>query len=371
MKDPYKPISERVSFARAREWLDKVDHGARVGKKHHIVPRWVLDNFANEKSQVSVRDRNSGEHSLRSVNDLAITDFYTTVDVDGNLNSQMEDLLGVIESAALDVVRRELAGLSFRRSHEISSDDRLALDGFVAMQKVRGMRTRRSLELLTDWQLKFLNQGKLTVEEINGLEFIPHQNEHIRMMNSLVDRIAGHLSRRPASLLKLDRPLLVISDEPVVLRHEQSDSRTRAAKADGLPLPNGQDQNPANIVSLTSNSAGGLAMADDIGYPIGPDMVIYYGTGWRLPAVVSLDRAESNLVASWLNEEVLANAVGWVAANPAHRNFKGFHFPPPRPILRVFDGGSEPSKVLNRNSRFTPQRFRKPDTPLGFERGER
>jgi hypothetical protein len=46
---------------------------------------------------------------------------------------------------------------------------------------------------------------------------VPHPNEHIRLMGPLAHAIWQSLLRRPVQLIRLDAPLLVISDEPVIV----------------------------------------------------------------------------------------------------------------------------------------------------------
>ncbi|PRY18882.1 uncharacterized protein DUF4238 [Pseudosporangium ferrugineum] len=51
---------------------------------HHTVPRLYLKNFANPKGQILVRDRETGDASIRKI-DLGITDFYTFVAKTANM----------------------------------------------------------------------------------------------------------------------------------------------------------------------------------------------------------------------------------------------------------------------------------------------
>lgn len=70
--------------------------------------------------------------------------------------------------------------------------------------------------------MKLVNQDKISPDEIQNLEIVPHQNEHIQFMHRASETLADHLSHRPVSVAWLDAPLLIIGDEPVVLTPEMA-----------------------------------------------------------------------------------------------------------------------------------------------------
>jgi hypothetical protein len=85
------------------------------------VPRFILKRFANAKDQVLVRDRATGERRLSNIKALAVTDFYTFIDQVGELNSSYEQMWGVVERAAADILRDHLENQSQSRVHESPS----------------------------------------------------------------------------------------------------------------------------------------------------------------------------------------------------------------------------------------------------------
>ncbi|WP_158277931.1 DUF4238 domain-containing protein [Pseudosporangium ferrugineum] len=68
----------------AERWSASVDRAGKLGSVHHTVPRLYLKNFANPKGQILVRDRETGDASIRKI-DLGITDFYTFVAKTANM----------------------------------------------------------------------------------------------------------------------------------------------------------------------------------------------------------------------------------------------------------------------------------------------
>ncbi|MAU84018.1 MAG: hypothetical protein CME34_19540 [Gordonia sp.] len=157
--------------------------------------------------------------SRRARGDVAVRDFYTFIDLDKESNSTLEELLTKIEADAAPV----LAWLAndFRRpSAWLSTDQREALDIFVAFQAVRGPRSRREIEVLGDYWAKSMVGGQIPDSELARLEFSPHQNDHIAYATEAMHRVTESLYLRPVSVVRLDRPVLWISDEPVVVEHD-------------------------------------------------------------------------------------------------------------------------------------------------------
>src|SRR4051794_18928330 len=110
------PYSRRLAPAEvdqaADDYVASLDRRQYVGKRHHIVPRFILARFANSREQVWVRDRVTDTETdtggLRNVKDLAIRDFYTFVDKSGELDSSFESLLGEVETTADKVLKAHI-----------------------------------------------------------------------------------------------------------------------------------------------------------------------------------------------------------------------------------------------------------------------
>lgn len=341
MSDLLQPhASQREADRRAREWLGNLDRQAAVGSRHHIVPRFLLARFASTSGQLRVRSRVDGAMSLRAVGDLAVRDFYTSVADDIGFDSSLESLLSVVEGGAADVLRHHLDVRAFTRSRAFTPEERATVDAFVAMQCVRGMRVRRMIEVLTDYSVKLMNGNLLSKGDVEDLIFVPHPNEHLRVIGALAEHGETVLGHRPASLVFLDAPLLITGDEPVITVH-----------MDDVEGP-GPSQGTLDGTSRPDHVAAqgkGFANADLIMLAVSPSVTLLYGsaTANRMPHEVHLVGEEAVSFATEHNARIVAAAVDWVAANPAHDAFTSMVMPPPSAVIRVHDNGSAAAVVAN------------------------
>ncbi|MGX5696233.1 DUF4238 domain-containing protein [Agromyces soli] len=362
MIDLFRFVSAAAADREAQRWYDSVDRSEKVGAKHHIVPRMVLKRFANAKEQLYVRDRETGRGMLRNIGDLAVRDFNTVVAKDAKLDSSLESLLSVVEGAAAAVIRTHLDAEAFTGARPLTVEDRFKLDTFVAFQSLRGMRQRRAYELAADYGMKLLNQQHLTADDIENLDIIPHPNEFIQLSAQLAELAQRALSARPLSFIRIDRPLFIIGDEPVLLLR---DGPLPPVDLNGYPnvtIP-GLDQ--TNIIQLQSGGGVGLANADAVILPVSPRVAFMYGPHGsssvaesRVATKFQGDEAEE--VAMELNVAVAERAVSWVAAHPEHPTLREMNLPSPIPILQVIDGGSPIARRTNAQTRRRPIRRVRP-----------
>jgi len=67
-----------------RKWPLPGDPDASVGARHHRVPRFYLERFANERLQIATVDRRTGERRTAAIRETAAEkDFYTAINTDG------------------------------------------------------------------------------------------------------------------------------------------------------------------------------------------------------------------------------------------------------------------------------------------------
>jgi hypothetical protein len=359
MNDLFSFTSERGSLRQAQRWLDSIDHSEKVGSKHHIVPAMILRRFANSKGQLSVRDRETGDGGLRSVNDLAVRNFNTVVTKTGELDSSLETLLSVVEGEAASILHAHLDAEPFSRPRPFTADERFKLDTFVSMQNVRGMRNRRTYELATDYSMKLLNEHELTSDDIENLTLVPHPNEYLKMSGQLAERIHEVLAARPLVLVRINRPLFIIGDEPVLLL---SDGPVPEADVTGFPRVTGPRINPKDVTQLQSGSGIGIANADTVVMPLSPSAALVYGSPGN-PVNAHPERlgdTDADTAAAEINDVVLQRAVSWVAAHPDHPSFSKMDFPPPGPLLRIIDGGTAIGKRTNADTTRRPIRRVRP-----------
>ncbi|WP_170854249.1 DUF4238 domain-containing protein [Microlunatus flavus] len=344
--NPY--ASERGADRRAKEWLGNLDHQAAVGSRHHIVPRFLLERFASTDKRLRVRSRVDGTASVRSIGDLAVRDFYTSVTTDTGLDSSLESLLSIVEGRAAHILRQHLDYPAFSRARPFTLEERSALDLFVASQAIRGMRIRRGLEVVTDYTVKLLNHDKISEDDIQNTEFLPHSNDHLKMFGSLVERVAESLRKRSTSLLQLEKPLLIIGDEPVILESEKVG-----------PIEGGRSEAKVEPEEFVNVEGGlGFGNADVVLLPVSSSAVLLYGppNHQGLPTALELGGEEARLIAEEINWKVAYAAIDWVAANPSHPGFASMTMPPRPPVLKVRDYGSLAAERVNSTPAHRPIR---------------
>jgi hypothetical protein len=205
-----------------RKWPLPGDPDASVGARHHRVPRFYLERFANERLQIATVDRRTGERRTAAIRETAAEkDFYTAINTDGEKDGKSEHLLTHIEGNAARAIRNILVPAF--RLFPPQPQDRADLCLFLAFQKVRGKQTRKRIEMLgdlwaraqfpanmsneqaADW-LK-ANGEEATPEAIEEMvdfsghmddfQFVPDPNEHLRVMGDTALRIAELLLSRP------------------------------------------------------------------------------------------------------------------------------------------------------------------------------
>lgn len=271
---------------------------------------------------------------MRSIGDLAVRDFYTSVTTDATFDSRLESMFSAVEGAAARLLGQHLNLRSFARPRSFTLEERAFLDTFVSLQAVRGMRLRRSIEVLSDFSVKFLNEDKLSSSEIAELDFVPHPNEHLRIFGNIAERIESNLKRRSTALVWLDRPLLIIGDEPVVLVHDDED------------LPEQPAADPNYVVF---GEGRGFANAEVVLLPLTPFVVLMY-TNTDLVDMASeyrLTNKDADEFADLCNRKVIDGSIEWVAAHPDHEEFDAMRIPKPRPILNIRAEGSRAAEQAN------------------------
>lgn len=359
--------AKRLDVA-AAEMIATLDPKRYVGHKHHVVPRFILQRFANDRDQVLVRDRESGARRVCNIKDLAVKDFYTMINLDGDLDSSLEQLFGVVEGWAASVLKAHLDN-PFMKPRPFTPLEKHHMDGLISLQFVRGPAPRRSYELLADYNLKLVNQDVLTADDIEQCEFVPHQNEHLKTLGHLGANVEEHLATRAACVVTLDQPLLVISDEPVCLERPEWYARpTRKQLRDhprGVRV-RGEEVDRRDIIQIQKHGGVGLLGAESIAMPISPRHAVVYGPpGSAGPlAPIRLDREESVEFATEVVSMCMEQAVSWVASHPDHTTLKGRRMPPPTPIVTVFDGGTVMGRAARTSKRRSPRRLDRSAKPI-------
>jgi hypothetical protein len=349
----------------ARRWLASSDPASGVGAKHHTVPAFYLRRFADSAGRLMVRDRPTGRLLPPiTVSKLAITDFYTTVNNDGTLDGRMEELLGKVEGEAAQLLKLLLS--PYRRPGLLTAAEQTTLCQFIAFQMVRGPRKRREMELQADYAIKLQAGDQLTEKDLREITAVPHPNEHIRLMGPLSYNIFRYLIPRPVQIARIDAPLFVTCDEPVLvdnddhvqhllecsLTREQIRRRRKRAKAAGATY-----QHPIHV---WPTRPAGVQVADAIAMPLTPSALLVLGRAGEPPVPGVIFRGdEARELADDVNAALVAQAYEWVAAHPNHLSFRDWTFPPPGPLIGVCDGGSVMSQQLRSAPPHRWQRLRR------------
>lgn len=308
--NPHATVSDRAVEA----YLAQRDSSAQVGARHHVVPRFYLQRFALNE-QVAVLDTQDERWSIRATRDLAIRDFYTFHHVDGHLDDSLEHMLSKLEGATSRLLNDRLN--AFAKQRHFSPEDRSVLDSFVAFQMVRGPEQRRSVELIADVYGKLMSEGRVPRDELEELEFVPHQNEHLRILGSLSERMAGELARRSTCIVTTAGPGFITCDEPVLLVDEVSVGKRKG-----------------RLVGVR-----GLADAPAVILPLDPRTLLVYGEpGSDLPSHLRVDGRDARDLIEDVEQIVASKAYRWVIAHPSNTRVKRIRVPAPRPILTVTDG---------------------------------
>ena len=104
-----------------RKWPLPGDPDASVGARHHRVPRFYLERFANERMQIGTVDRRTGVRRTTAIRETAAEkDFYTAINTEGEKDGKTEHLLSHIEGSAAQSYQAHIKEkLSLRSAREL------------------------------------------------------------------------------------------------------------------------------------------------------------------------------------------------------------------------------------------------------------
>ncbi|GAC1519916.1 MAG: hypothetical protein NVS3B1_02060 [Marmoricola sp.] len=358
----FQPTEE--AQARSREWLRKLDPKAMVGARHHTVPRFILERWATA-DQVQTYSKAGNTYRTANIKDLAWTDFYTFIDQQGEKDSSMESLLGMVEGEAAEVINRLLNPLFYKEQ----KTDQLRLAQLAAFQLCRTMRFRKQTELQAEWFVKTRAQGQIPPERLEGVTVVPHQNTSVQML-TLGTELTPMLLTRPLAVLRLDAKRLLIGDEPVVVNDPQDgghhdhcfmtdeqireSQRIRARKDRKKQGPGTRGR----IIHFRPTAAKGVGVALEVFMPIAPDVVLAWGplVGKPKPQPIihaQLNEEESIELANSLNDVICTQALDWVVSRTDDAAFSERSIPEPGPLV-VLCGPDYATASINQ----TPKRLR-------------
>lgn len=299
-------------------------------RRHHIVPRFYLRGWADNRGRVLVVSRRDpSDRRLVRVEQAAVqTDFYTVEDASGERHDDVEEGLSRIEERAAEIIRRLRSLSPF--GHILDPESRQDLALFMALQKLRGRDFRHSYQAMADATMKIW-AAHLTPENIRAIleeegeeptdddvaehlrsiqdfedyRVEPHPNESIRTMLTVGMNMAQVLfASKSWHVLKLPEPCLVTSDAPMTLWARQ---RPRWG---GI----------------------GILTADEVRFPINPSTLLVMLPGLDKDGVGFLPRSAGDDA----NRLTVASSYEWVFVHPSLE-----------PVLDAIEQWGDPPPVMS------------------------
>ena len=193
-------------------------------KRHHTVPRFYLEGFADGKTLHAVNIQDGTEHNTNVMNATAESHFYRVQDHPTD-PSAFEAALSEAEGVAAGILRSIVQGV-----WPLSVNARFAFAQFMTLQFLRVQSHRQQMhhaiaailrDLATDDPAEFARILSLPGAP-EGVDFtkgevpaLVSSAAHIQQISTLVPALVGHLLDRPWELVRFDRPSLITSDEPL------------------------------------------------------------------------------------------------------------------------------------------------------------
>lgn len=373
------PEGTEADDEQAQRWLASIDPCAYVGSRHHTVPRFLLERWADGKSQVRIYRRIEDRHGFENITNLAIRDFYTVINVDGTKSSALESLMGHIETNAKTYIDQILD--PFTRPTPLGVDAIVALVQFAAFQSTRTSRRRKELELHAEWYAKTMAAGHVADDELRRLRVAPHQNETATIAAQSARELTPYFMCRPLAIMTLNRPLLYMCDEPVVLNAPAGEFHLRDCALTEAEIEErvqrqlrkvkqrkrGRAKVRGRTIHFSSTMPTGHGVADEILLAISPRTALLWGPLTEVPQGgpverVTLGERESTRFAEMANRAMCAQALDWIITRKDDEAFSSRDFPPTGPLMRVCDGTNAAAAAVNEPpDRFRPNRLWTPE----------
>ncbi|WP_162688641.1 DUF4238 domain-containing protein [Streptomyces sp. ICC4] len=339
------------------EWdIASADQSLQVGARHHTVPAFYLRRFGNPNEQLWVRDRRSPKAGLRKIADLAIKDFYTFINIDGEPDGRLEQLLTRVEGWAASALRRATSSVTW--GSPVHSQDHADIALFMAFQYARGPRRRRELEVMSDLYTRLVQlnepvhggrrevaEYRAQLREFRELEFAAHPNMHLSTLSPLAQKLYPYFAERPLCVVSLTAGALVTCDEPIAAFREDGNpapvlaparQRVRTRRRQGA-----RKARRATLFHVQKAGHHGLALADQIAMPVGRRTIIVMGDPEiSLPSHVRLSPDESMMAAEALNRRLIEQTYFCAFSHPEDQHLLAQPLPELGPLFHL--GGTRP-----------------------------
>lgn len=208
--------------------------GVPVGRRrHHYVPRFILDRFANTDGMLFVHDRQRpGEVRPQSPKDTFVEKhLYSTKERDGTRDRSLEILFCDLEGEVAPVVAKLIASARNRAAPALTNEERQIWDFYLSIQWRRVPEPHTSV-IPEDTFEHMLNEAVeeyataregLTEKERQwvddrGARLNFRQNVTVRSLRTGSGKVSSALGKRGLTLAVPDRPgkSFIISSRPVL-----------------------------------------------------------------------------------------------------------------------------------------------------------
>ena len=298
-------------------------------KRHHVVSKFYLRYFADDRKQVATVILPGDRRAFpQSINNASVhTDFYTVIDNDGQESDAAERALGYIEDAAADAWRELAAGV-----WPLPDEHRANMAGWLALQLLRGSGVRESMNELASHALllEVILGGRQRLREAlaaageptddanvnrewvdlftNPIYARVHANHHMQHLADLLPRVTQSLLDRAWLLTVFERRSLATSDHPVfVVPNEEA---TRMGMGTGMEN--------ANVIHAPLTRRHSLAMY----LPSSAPDLAAHGRDIRVSGCTA--------VALYSNSCAVNSARKFLFHHPEDTPLEGFDLPQPR-----------------------------------------
>lgn len=199
--------------------------------------------------------------------------------------------------------------------------------------------------------------GHVADDELRHLRVAPHQNETATMAAQPARELTPYLICRPLAIMTLNRPLLYICDEPVVLNapdgefhipdcaltNAEIEERVQRQLRKVKQRKRGRAKVCGRTIHFSSTMPTGHGVADEILLAISPRTALLWGPLTEVPQEgpvkrVTLGERESTRFAEMANRAMCAQALDWIITRTDDEAFSSRDFPPTGPLMRVCDG---------------------------------
>lgn len=226
----------------ARRSLDAVATSGKLKRRHHTVPRFYLERFADERGRLGRVELPGDRRHPVMVGDASVEkDFYLIEYESGTKSDALEDILGEIEGGAAEALRAIVDDGVW----PIPGPHRWAIAAWAASQALRTPTQRQALDEIADILLKLqVGAGgrpqirkllrdrlghKPTDEEVeerwqalsdfDSYRVRPHQNSYLQNLVRMLPGTTAMFHDRAWTLIRFQRKTLLTCDNPVHLEH--------------------------------------------------------------------------------------------------------------------------------------------------------